>query len=138
MYRQGRQDESHKDAHCHGTQQIVPEAERQKIDQFCHHGSQAGAEECRVDIAVHACVMKSGVQPGAKQHGQYIDGIFTKKSKARIDEKNGHGETRERNLQSSDQEDAQPHHQSGIKEGRAEPRQFKVVSDQCVPGQNNG
>ena len=138
MYGKGRQYETHKDAHRHGTKQIRPEAKRQQIYQLRHHRGQAGTKERRVDIAVHPRIMKSCIKPGAKQHGQYVDRVLAKKGKSRVDEKDCHGKAGERDFQPSDQGDAKPHHQACIEEGCAKACQFKVVSDQCVSGEDNG
>ena len=138
MYGERRQNKAGKDADDDGDSQIDGKGKGQQIHKLRHHGSQAGAEKRRINIAVHARIVKLCVEPCAEQHGQDVYRIFAEEGKACVDEEDGHGKAGERNFLPADQKDGQSHHQSCIEEGRAETGQFEVVRDKGIPGEHNG
>ena len=138
MYGERRQHESGKDTDCYGDSKIGGKGEGQHVNKLRHHRRKAGAEERRIDIAAHACTVKSCVEPGSEQHGQDIHRIFAKKRKARVDKENRHGETGEGDFLQADQKDGKTQHQPRVKKGGAEPCKLKVIRDKGVPCKHDG
>lgn len=133
MYRQGRQHKAGKNTGKYGNSQIDGEGEGQQVYKLCYHRRQTGAEESRINVAIHAGAMKPGIEPGAKQHGQDVDRIFPKESKTGIDKKDGHGQSRKWDFLQTDQKDGESHHKPRVEKGGAEPCQLKIIRDKGIP-----